>query len=56
MKQLINDLYQCAISDALKQHIINDLGFSTEDKAIIKSLMLDVAMKRLNRRATRKNV
>ena len=39
MKQLINDLYQCAISDALKQHIINDLGFNTEDKAIIKSLM-----------------
>ena len=39
MKQLINDLYQCAISDAIKQHIINDLGFNTEDKALIKSLM-----------------
>ena len=39
MKQLINELYQCAISDGLKNHIINDMGFNSEDKAIIKSLM-----------------
>lgn len=39
MKQLVNELYQCAISDKLKDHIINDMGFNSEDKAIIKSLM-----------------
>ena len=39
MKQLVNELYQCAISDGLKNHIINDLGFNEEDQAIIKSLM-----------------
>lgn len=39
MKQLVNDIYQCPFSDVLKNHIINDLGFNTEDKAIIKSLM-----------------
>lgn len=39
MKQLVNELYQRAISDKLKDHIINDMGFNSEDKAIIKSLM-----------------
>lgn len=39
MKALINDIYQSALSAELKKHILNDLGFSEEDKAIIKSLM-----------------
>lgn len=39
MKQLINDIYTSPMGPALKDHIINDLGFSAEDREIIKSLM-----------------
>lgn len=39
MKQLVNDIYTSPMTPALKKHIINDLGFSEEDQAIIKSLM-----------------
>lgn len=38
-KQIINDIYTSPMGPALKNHIINDLGFSEEDQAIIKSLM-----------------
>lgn len=39
MKQLVNDIYTAPMSAELKSHILNDLGFGSEDKAIIKSLM-----------------
>lgn len=39
MKQLMNEIYQCPFSMELRNHILNDMGFSEEDKAIIKSLM-----------------
>jgi len=39
MKQITGELYQCAFTKELKDHITMDLGFNTEDQAIIKSLM-----------------
>lgn len=39
MNQVVNDIYQCAFSNGLKDHIVNDLGFNAEDKSIILSLM-----------------
>lgn len=39
MKQIINDVYTSALCPELKSHIINDLGFGEEDRAIITSLI-----------------
>jgi len=38
MKQIVNELYQCPMKPELRNHLLG-LGFSTEDQAIITSLM-----------------
>lgn len=38
MKQIVNELYQCPMNPELKNHLLN-LGFNSEDRAIIVSLM-----------------
>lgn len=39
MKQIINDLYKSAFKPGLKSHLVNEMGFSEEDRKIILSLM-----------------
>lgn len=39
MNQVVNDIYRSAFTPELKNHILNDMGFSKEDKKIIVSLM-----------------
>lgn len=39
MQQIINEIYQCPMREPLREHLINDMGFSDEDKSIIRSLM-----------------
>lgn len=39
MKQVVNEIYQAPMSRELKAHIVNDMGFSEEDRLILKSLM-----------------
>lgn len=39
MKQITGELYQCAFAPELKNHILNDMGFNSEDQTILQSLM-----------------
>ena len=39
MKQIVGDLYHSAFKPGLKDHLVNGMGFSEEDKRIILSLM-----------------
>lgn len=39
MKNLVNELYNCPMSQKLKGHLLNDMGLSAEDKKIVSSLM-----------------
>lgn len=39
MKQIFNELYLCPFRPELKNHLLNDLGLSDDDKIILQSLM-----------------
>lgn len=39
MKQWVNEVYNAPISVNLKEHLLNDLGLSSDDKKILLSVM-----------------
>lgn len=39
MKQWLNEVYNAPMSKNLKEHLLNDLGLSSDDKKILLSVM-----------------
>lgn len=39
MKTLINEVYSMPMKPELRQHLLNDLGLSADDKVILESIM-----------------